>query len=130
MVEVAARSGGFRGEMFDVATEGNFDLNKTCIQAALGEEVFIPNDYPIYAAVVEVFAPNFGKLQSIDYSCLKTRNDTQSIEINLKSGDFVGPASRGGKFIMKFLIHGENFKETLNNATKLLYEIRDSIQLQ
>ncbi len=130
VVEVAARSGGFRGEMFDVATQRNFDLNEICIQVALGDTISLPEKYPVYTAVVEIFSPNIGKLDSIDFSCLKNRDDIKNITLNRKNGEMVGPASRGGKFIMKFLVYGKEFQQTLNNATKLLHEIRNSIRLQ
>ncbi len=129
LVEVAARSGGFRGEMFAVSTENKFDLHEACIQVALGNEVSVPTEYPIYTAVVEVFAPEFGEMSDIDISCLSGREDVQFVTVNKRVGDQVGPASRGGKYIIKFLLKGDGFADTLAEATKLLHSIRNSIVL-
>ena len=130
VVEVAARSGGFRGEMFDVATEGKFNLHEICIQVALGQEVLLPEIYPVFSAVVEVFAGEAGVLSDIDISCLNNRKDVRFVSINCRVGDQVGPASRGGKYVIKFLIYGNFFSSALSDATRLLHEIRNSIKIQ
>lgn len=129
LVEVAARSGGFRGEMFSVSTEDNFNLHEACIQAAQGNDVVMPTEYPIYTAVVEVFAPEAGTMSDIDISSLTGREDIQFVTVNRRVGQAVGPASRGGKYIIKFLLKGEVFDETLAEATRLLHNIRNSIVL-
>ena len=129
VVEVAARSGGFRGEMFAVGTEGKFNLNETCIQVALGNDIFIPKQYPVFTSVVEVFAGDSGILTDIDISCLSNREDVQFVTVNRRVGDHVGPASRGGKYILKFLVKGEAFTSTLEASTELLHKIRKSVVL-
>ncbi len=130
VVEVAARSGGFRGEMFSRSTQETFNLNEVCIQAALGESLSLPSSYPVYTAVVEVFSEKKGLLQSINLSLLHERKDLKFLTINRRVGDEVGPASSGGKYIVKFLLEGTSLEEVLSKSTELLHELRNSITLQ
>ena len=86
----------------------------------------IPNKY---VSVAEVFAPENGKLSSIDTSFIENNPDVHRITWNRIVGDKVGRASDGKNFILKFLVEGKTYEEAEGKTRELLIKIRDSIQV-
>ena len=127
LLEIAARGGGFRAEMYKTSTGNDFQM--ASVEAALGIAPSFLKKINRYVAVVEVFAGEEGLLKSIDTSFLENRDDISHITFNKKVGEKVGKASNGGSFIVKFLTHDNTFAAIKKKSVDLLYQIRASIKV-
>jgi N-formylglutamate amidohydrolase/biotin carboxylase len=127
LLEIAARGGGFRAEMYYAVT-GN-DYNMATVEAALGIPPSFSQEINKFVAVVEVFANEKGVLKSIDTNVLENREDVSHITFNKKVGEEVGKASSGGSYIVKFLVCDETFEGIKKKAVDLLSEVRASIKV-
>lgn len=128
LIEVASRAGGFRAEMFEASQGGDLDL--AISQLVLGEKLNLKQTCAKVASVVEVFSPDTGILKKIDYTFLFQDKTVSDFTLNRKIGDKVGLAQNGGKFILKFMLTGENYEQVLVKSKKYLKKIHDSIQLK
>jgi len=128
LLEIAARGGGFRAEMYDAAT-GN-DYHMATVEAALGIAPSFSQEINKFVAVVEVFASEDGKLESIDTSILEDREDILHLTFNKKVGEEVGKASSGESYIVKFQVHDKTFEGIQKKAVDLLHKIRVSIKIK
>ncbi|MBT3293418.1 ATP-grasp domain-containing protein [Candidatus Peregrinibacteria bacterium] len=127
LIEVAVRGGGFRAEMVRHTCDGDYDLG--LVRASMGMDPQVKNIPNKYVSVAEVFAPENGKLSSIDTSFIENNPDVHRITWNRIVGDKVGRASDGKNFILKFLVEGKTYEEAEGKTRELLIKIRDSIQV-
>lgn len=128
LIEVASRGGGFRAEMVRHTCGGDYDLG--LIRSALGTEPDVDASPTSYAAVAEVFSPENGILEEIDYSCLENQSDVFSITHNKHRGDMVGRASDGHSFVLKFLVKADSYADADARSRELLLAVRSSIRTQ
>lgn len=128
LVEAASRGGGFRAEMLKHTCGADYDFG--LVRAVMGLNPLIEAAPQCYAAVAEVFAPQNGVLEGVDYTCLQARDDVFSITENRKIGDAVGRASDGHSFIVKFLVTGVSYAEAEHKARQLLLAVRSSLRVR
>jgi len=128
LIEVASRGGGFRAEMVKHTCGSDYDFG--LVRAALGLNPEVPAIPSAYAAVAEVFSPENGILEEVDYYCLEGDETIFYITHNRRVGDMVGRASDGHAFVLKFLVTADSYEEVNERAKNLLLSIRDSIRVR
>jgi biotin carboxylase len=128
LIEVASRGGGFRAEMVRHTCGGDYDFGLVRSALGIGPDVaVVPSKY---AAVAEVFSPENGILEEVDYSCLEGHDNIYSITHNRCIGDMVGRAADGHSFVLKFLVTADSYEEVDAKAKDLLLTIRSSIHVR
>lgn len=127
LIEIASRAGGFRSEMFEASQGGDLDL--AISEVSVAEKPNLKQTYSKFAAVVEVFSPNDGVLENIEYEFLYEDEAVSNLTINQDIGNQVGLAQNGGKYIVKFMITQDNYAESLEKAKTYLKKIHDSIEV-
>ncbi len=125
LLEVAARGGGFRAEMYGLSLGIDYDL--MAVEAALGITPVIPKSFDQLVAVVEVFADKEGVLEFIDTQLLEKREDIFHLTQNKHVGDEVGRAICGKSYILKFQMVGATMAQLKRDALDLLKQLRQSI---
>lgn len=128
LIEIASRGGGFRAEMYAESRGGDYDL--AVVESALGNIPVLEDSKNKYVAVVEVFSPEDGILTDINHSFLAQNPKIKNITLNKKTGENVGLAKHGGKYIIKFLIIDDNYEVCLKQAEHYLFQIQNSIQVK
>ena len=128
LIEVASRGGGFRAEMVHHTCGGDYDFG--LVRSALGMDPDVASVPSQYAAVAEVFSPENGILEKVDYACLEDQENIYSITHNRQVGDMVGRASDGHSFVLKFLITADSYEKVDECAQDLILKIRSSISVR
>jgi len=126
IIEIAARGGGFRAEMYKNSCDGG-DYDLAVVQATLGVSPKLSKKNQNCASVVEIFSPKNGKLKKIDYNILKKSKNISHLTINKKIGEKVGLARDGNSFVLKFLLKTKNYESAKKQSIQFLNKIRKTI---
>ncbi|HEX7017320.1 MAG TPA: ATP-grasp domain-containing protein [Patescibacteria group bacterium] len=128
MVEIAARGGGMRGIMTNYVTDDDYYLSSfKAVSGIPDKSQFIPKRAASY---MNIFADKQGILKNIDLDFIKEDKNIELVSHKLKIGDYVSPANKGGSFIAKILVKGEEYQDVLNKAKKTLHRIRSSFVIE
>ncbi len=127
LIEIASRAGGFRSEMFEASQGGDLDL--AISQVSVRKKPDMQTQKKQFTAVVEIFSPYDGILENIDYEFLHEDEAVTNVTVNKDLGDGVGLAQNGGKYIVKFMLVKNSYKDCLSQAKKYLKQIHKSIQV-
>jgi len=82
-----------------------------------------------YVAVVEIFAPFAGILESVDMEILYQDKDVHHIVMNRNIDDEVGRASDGCAFILKFLVQKDSYEKVEKESIRLFHALHDTLRI-
>ena len=104
IIELGARSGGWRQEMYEVSYGINHAFNELLIK--IGLEPNMPTDLKTYCSSYRIHSPIKGTVESI-VGIEEARNhpDMHTLNVHIKIGDTVLPPSQGGGVLVEGLMH-------------------------
>lgn len=124
IIELGARPGGWRQETYEVSYGIDHSFNILLIK--LGLEPEMPSGMKAYSATFRIHAPVRGVIDSIiGLEEARDHPNMRTLEVNIKPGDKVLPATQGGDTLVCGLMYNENL-EQLNHDIE---NTRASIQV-
>ncbi len=110
IVEIGARTGGYRGRMHAYAN--NIDMYKALMNISLGKPIDIESKANNACAVLEIFPENEGKFIGIThFEDLEELKSLISLKVKPKVGEQTGRASKGIKAPLIVTLGSENHEE-------------------
>lgn len=124
VVELGARPGGQRQDLYEVSYGIDHALNELLVK--IGLEPDIKTDLNIYAETFNLYAPHAGIVESLEGTeDARRHQNMHSLEISVKPGDKVMPSTDGGSMLIYGLMYDNN-RERLRQYTDMM---RSSIKI-
>jgi biotin carboxylase len=112
VIELGARMGGFRNQLYSLAFGINHPLNDVLIR--LNEKPVIPKKKKGYSAALKFFAKEEGKLHILKGTKkLRKLNSFIDLKVHMKLGDKALFAKHGGKGVCDLVLFNKNRSELL-----------------
>ncbi len=104
IIELGARSGGWRQEMYEVSYGINHACNELLIK--IGLEPDMPTNLKTYCSSYRIHSPMKGIAESIvGVEEARIHPDMHTLNVNIREGDKVLPAHQGGGVLIEGLMH-------------------------
>jgi len=127
IVELGARPGGWRQEMYAVSFGIDHALNELLIKIGLEPEM--PIELKTHSAMFCIDASKAGIVDSIiGVEEAQKHRQMDKIQVNIKPGDKVVPTSHGGELIIEGLMHNKDHEQLNRDITAMRDSIRVSIK--
>ncbi len=124
IIELGARPGGWRQEMYELSYGIDHAVNELLIK--IGREPEMPSAMKMHSTTFKIHAPKAGIITSIA-GTEKVRNHPQmySMHVNVKPGDKVLPSTDGGEVLIDGLMYNADHEQ----LDRDIATVRTSIQI-
>lgn len=118
IVEVGARPGGFRNELYGMSYGIDHILNDMLVR--IPEKVQVPKRLKGYTAAMKFFAKSEGKLVKVKgLKKVEALASFQSISVNMEPGDTCKYAKNGGTSVFNVILHNKKRSALLADIRRI-----------
>lgn len=125
VIELGARPGGQRQDMYEVSYGIDHALNELLVKVGLEPDIF--TELRTYSETFNLYAPKSGTVESLEgIDDVRRHPQLHSMDISVKPGDKVMPSNNGGTMLIDGLMHNSD-REQLRRDTDA---VRSTIKIK